>query len=195
MFLLFLCLVTSKKKYFHSFQHIFELLPERGFILPFMHRDHVISSFGQPSSLPASLVTAKSQDMETKTRYYCAAEGCSADTKKIGRYGYMENITFHPFPTQKKDPKGRKMWLKLLKRKDYDPPKHHRLCSRHFVDGKPTHENPYPTLFSYNNFKEPLKSRRTHSIDKRNSTIKISKSHLLTLHVPSNRSRMVMNFM
>lgn len=109
--------------------------------------------------------------METKTRYYCAAEGCSADTKKIGRYGYMENITFHPFPTQKKDPKGRKMWLKLLKRKDYDPPKHHRLCSRHFVDGKPTHENPYPTLFSYNNFKEPLKSRRTHSIDKRNSTI------------------------
>lgn len=108
--------------------------------------------------------------METKTRYYCAAEGCSADTKKIGRYGYMENITFHPFPTQKKDPKGRKMWLKLLKRKDYDPPKHHRLCSRHFVDGKPTHENPYPTLFSYNNFKEPLKSRRTDSIDKRNST-------------------------
>lgn len=114
--------------------------------------------------------------METKTRYYCAAEGCSADRKKcsadrkkIGRYGYMENITFHPFPTQKKDPKGRKIWLKLIKRKDYDPPKHHRICSKHFVDWKPTNENPYPTLFSYNNFKEPIKSRSTGSIDKRNS--------------------------
>lgn len=107
--------------------------------------------------------------METKTRYYCAAEGCSANTKKIGRYGYMENITFHPFPTQKKDPKGRKVWLKLIKRKNYDPPKHHRLCSKHFVDGKPTNENPYPTLFSYNNFKEPINSRSTGSIEKRNS--------------------------
>ncbi|XP_061190781.1 uncharacterized protein LOC133198829 [Saccostrea echinata] len=140
----------------------------------------------------------------SKTRYYCAAEGCHADTRKMGRYGYMAEVKFFPFPTQKKDPKCRRAWLSLLRRKDYDPPMHHRVkwnnslslyyfalfakysclstkniiffnvwvCSRHFVDGSPTPENPYPTLFAYNNFKEPLQDRSSTSITKRSAAEK-----------------------
>nr|XP_022332717.1 ARL14 effector protein-like isoform X3 [Crassostrea virginica] len=86
-------------------------------------------------------------------RYYCAVMGCHADTRKIGRYGYMADIKFFAFPTQKKDPENRQIWLDLLGRKDYDPKRWHRVCSRHFVDGRPTRDNPYPTVF------EPLLSR------------------------------------
>ena len=102
-------------------------------------------------------------------RYYCAAAGCFSDTKKIGKYGYMSEITFHPFPTKKKAPKLRKRWLELLRREDYDPPPHHRLCSRHFVDGKPTDDHPYPTLFEYNNYKLSKNPRATSVLDKRAS--------------------------
>lgn len=41
------------------------------------------------------------------------------------------------------------------------------MCSRHFEDGRPTTENPYPTLFSYNNYKEHLNSRSDSAINKR----------------------------
>lgn len=37
---------------------------------------------------------------ETKW-YFCAAEGCSSDDRKRGKYGYMKNIEFFPFPTKK----------------------------------------------------------------------------------------------
>ena len=30
---------------------------------------------------------------------------------------------------------------------DYEPQISHRVCSLHFIDGKPTKENPFPTLF------------------------------------------------
>ena len=60
-------------------------------------------------------------------RYYCAVVGCHADTRKIGKYGYMADIKFFAFPTQKKDPKNRQIWLNLLGRKDYDPKRWHRV--------------------------------------------------------------------
>ena len=34
--------------------------------------------------------------MSSKTRGYCASEGCHADTCKKGRYGYMADIKFFP---------------------------------------------------------------------------------------------------
>ncbi|XP_062568176.1 uncharacterized protein LOC134230395 isoform X1 [Saccostrea cucullata] len=60
---------------------------------------------------------------------------------------------------------------------------HHRICSRHFVDGSPTPENPYPTLFAYNNYKEPLQNRSSTSITKRSAAEKrnefLEDSHLM----------------
>ena len=39
------------------------------------------------------------QRISSKTRRHCAAEGCHAVTQKKGRYGYMADIKFFPFPT------------------------------------------------------------------------------------------------
>ncbi|KAK3084023.1 hypothetical protein FSP39_006910 [Pinctada imbricata] len=100
-------------------------------------------------------------------RYYCAAEGCFSDTDKRGRYGYMSEVSFFPFPTKKKAPRARKRWLEYTRRENYDPPYHHRLCSKHFLDGKPTEKNPYPTLFAYNNYKESKVPRSSNVMQKR----------------------------
>lgn len=93
---------------------------------------------------------------ETKS-YFCVAEGCNSDERKRGRYGYMKDVRFYPFPTQKKAPALRKRWLDLLRRENYEPKRNHRVCSLHFKEGRPTENHPYPELFAYNNFKESLK--------------------------------------
>ncbi|XP_061195135.1 THAP domain-containing protein 11-like [Saccostrea echinata] len=101
----------------------------------------------------------------------CVAEGCNSDERKRGRYGYMKDVRFYPFPTQKKTPAQRKRWLDLLRRENYEPKRNHRVCSLHFKEGRPTEDHPYPELFAYNNFKESLKIRSTTSISKRKQCI------------------------
>ena len=60
----------------------------------------------------------------------------------------------YPFPTELKNPSARGSWRKLINRnvetdsknvKLWDPKKDSRVCSVHFVDGRPTAENPFPT--------------------------------------------------
>ena len=58
-----------------------------------------------------------------------------------------------PFPTEKKDPESRKKWIQLIGRVKsansvalWSPGKQTRVCSIHFVNSKPTKDNPYPTL-------------------------------------------------
>jgi hypothetical protein len=99
-------------------------------------------------------------------KFYCVAEGCTSDTRKKGRYGFMADVKFFPFPTLKQ-PKVRRKWLDLLRRRDFNPSRHDRVCSRHFIDGEPTPQHPYPELFRYNNYKNLQESRGTSSIDKR----------------------------
>lgn len=96
-------------------------------------------------------------------RYYCVAEGCSSNSRKKGRYGFMADVEFFPFPLSK-HPKVRRKWLR---RRDFEPSRHDRICSMHFVDGQPAQDNPYPELFRYNNFKCSLGNRGTSSIEKR----------------------------
>nr|XP_039259631.1 LOW QUALITY PROTEIN: uncharacterized protein LOC120336095 [Styela clava] len=62
----------------------------------------------------------------------------------------------HPFPTELKDPEGRQNWIDHnINREEpgsskcvlnWQPTKYSRVCSIHFVDGRPTSSNPYPTL-------------------------------------------------
>ncbi|XP_056016887.1 uncharacterized protein LOC130053568 [Ostrea edulis] len=99
-------------------------------------------------------------------KFYCVAEGCTSDTKKKGRYGFMADVKFFPFPTPKQ-PKLRRKWLELLWRRDFNPSRHDRLYSRHFVDGEPTAHHPYPELFRYNNYKCLQGTQGTSSIEKR----------------------------
>ena len=55
-----------------------------------------------------------------------------------------------PFPTKRYDVEQRERWKQLVGRQDgrrlWSPSKDSRVCSNHFVDGKPTLENPLPTI-------------------------------------------------
>uniref|UniRef100_A0A8D0G908 THAP domain containing 2 n=1 Tax=Sphenodon punctatus TaxID=8508 RepID=A0A8D0G908_SPHPU len=53
----------------------------------------------------------------------CSAAGCAAV------YDKTINVSFHRFPL---DPKRRKEWIRLVKRKNFMPGKHSFLCSKHF---------------------------------------------------------------
>lgn len=87
----------------------------------------------------------------SKTKWWCVVPDCRSDSRKsLTVYPFMRGVRFFPFPTQK-DPYMRQMWVKLIKREnDWDGPKrHHRICSRHFVDGEPSLQNPAPTIFPW----------------------------------------------
>uniref|UniRef100_A0A3B4WU72 THAP domain-containing protein 1 n=1 Tax=Seriola lalandi dorsalis TaxID=1841481 RepID=A0A3B4WU72_SERLL len=56
----------------------------------------------------------------------CCAVGC---TNRQGK----TNIAFHHMP---KDMERRKKWITAIHRKNWEPSKHTRLCSAHFVQGK-----------------------------------------------------------
>ena len=55
-----------------------------------------------------------------------------------------------PFPTERRDPVARRVWINTVNRKsggkNWIPNENSRLCSTHFVDDEPTPRNPYPTL-------------------------------------------------
>ena len=103
--------------------------------------------------------------------YHCVAQGCTNDSRKkdnADKYPEMvykdKIVVFHPLPSAKKNPKLRKIWLRQIRREGYEPDPGvywHALCSRHFVDGEPTKNNPFPTLFAYNNYKAAVMPRQT----------------------------------
>ncbi|CAG2257434.1 unnamed protein product [Mytilus edulis] len=68
-----------------------------------------------------------------------------------------------PFPTERKDPAGRKKWTAIVNRKqgnnNWQPNSESRICSKHFVDGEPTPSNPFPILdglHTKSSYKAPL---------------------------------------
>ncbi|KAK3105562.1 hypothetical protein FSP39_000540 [Pinctada imbricata] len=68
-----------------------------------------------------------------------------------------------PFPTTRKDDQLRKKWASIVNRKNgsenWEPKPDSRVCSEHFVDKRPTLQNPYPSLkLGYTPYK-PIKSR------------------------------------
>ena len=100
----------------------------------------------------------------------CAVRGCTYNRTKLIQWLKRECFehkpktksecscerlySFHPLP---KDDESNRIWRKNLNLKT--PPKHLFVCSFHFVDKKPTVDNPYPTLFlGYE--KQPEKRRR-----------------------------------
>lgn len=97
----------------------------------------------------------------------CAMLGCSNGTYKLkkwkeeicSKHGCLHDsclctppFVLYPFPTSKRDPNGRKEWIKAINRKDsktgkiWVPTDDDRVCSNHFVDGKPTIVYPYPSI-------------------------------------------------
>jgi len=37
--------------------------------------------------------------LKSSKSYWCVAEGCNSDDRKRGKYGYMADVEFFPFPT------------------------------------------------------------------------------------------------
>lgn len=72
-----------------------------------------------------------------------------------------------PFPTEKRDPEGRERWKRAVNRADkrkpwllLEPTQVMRVCSAHFVDGRPTADHPDPTLDLGYDPEPPRKVRR-----------------------------------
>ena len=61
---------------------------------------------------------------KSKSGTQCVAFGCN------NRRGEDDNISFHSFPS---DNDLRSKWINALKRKNFTPSKHSRLCSCHFL--------------------------------------------------------------
>ncbi|KAL1442380.1 hypothetical protein MTO96_030836 [Rhipicephalus appendiculatus] len=55
-------------------------------------------------------------------------------------------FSMHRIPQGEKNKLARQCWLANLQRENFNPGTSARVCSVHFVDGRPTEDNPYPTL-------------------------------------------------
>lgn len=98
----------------------------------------------------------------------CSVFGCHNSGKKLHKWG-SQQCEIHgelhgttlcdcappfkllPFPTERKNNEARKRWIKLINRKEskgelWQPKTSSRVCSEHFVSGKPTEEDPDPIL-------------------------------------------------
>ncbi|XP_062602759.1 uncharacterized protein LOC134264482 [Saccostrea cucullata] len=117
------------------------------------------------------MVKAK-KSVDEPSSFWCSVPGSTADGRKkanLAAYAWMKGVTFHAYPGPHRNPSLRRRWLNQIFREErYDPGRHHRVCSLHFVDGCPSEQHPVPTLFPRNNFGEgpPLKRSRK-SIAKR----------------------------
>lgn len=88
----------------------------------------------------------------------------------------MHDVEFFAFPTQKKNPKGKRTWINLLRRKDHDPPRHHRVrffCNISKLQGLSSYLlRVSVTLFSIYNFTIQMQVCSRHFEDGRPTTEK-----------------------
>lgn len=97
----------------------------------------------------------------------CAFEHCSNSTYQLEKWnnspcklhrskqrdcGCKQPFTLFSFPSLNKDPETRREWVKIVNRKDpitrkiWQPSTDSRICSDHFIDGKPSQAYPVPTV-------------------------------------------------
>ncbi|XP_019639903.1 PREDICTED: uncharacterized protein LOC109481748 [Branchiostoma belcheri] len=80
------------------------------------------------------------------------ARTCQTHGTKNKLCNCPQPFQLYAFPTEKKDPNGRRRWNKLINKfypntkKNWENKCHDRVCSRHFPDGKPTRTYPDPVL-------------------------------------------------
>lgn len=107
----------------------------------------------------------------------CAAAGCATT------YNKHINISFHRFPL---DPKRRKEWIRLLRRKNFVPGKHTFLCSKHFeascfdLTGQTRRlkMDAVPTIFDFCTHLKSMKLKSRNLLKKNNSCTPTGPSNL-----------------
>lgn len=76
----------------------------------------------------------------------CAWGTCNSDTRYKDKE-YMKDVEFWPVPKPKTRLHDTKIWVQACGRKSFtvaNVNKHAYVCSKHFVDGRPTDVHPYP---------------------------------------------------
>ena len=74
--------------------------------------------------------------------FTCCVPGCFSNNKR------NPELSFYNFPNGKNEESQelRKKWVNLISRKDFTPTFAHRVCSKHFVDGRKTYMNRLPLI-------------------------------------------------
>lgn len=80
-------------------------------------------------------------------------EFCDIHKQQKGNCDCEEPFQLYTFPTKKRDPERRQRWVKAFSRgvsenthQLLEPGADHRVCSIHFLEGKPTKDHPDPEL-------------------------------------------------
>lgn len=73
----------------------------------------------------------------------CCVAGCDNDKRhptKLRKRSHVEELIFHAFP---QDEKRKQHWISLVSKglANFKWGKQVRICSNHFVDGRPTRDN------------------------------------------------------
>ncbi|XP_033729667.1 uncharacterized protein LOC117318834 [Pecten maximus] len=77
----------------------------------------------------------------------CAWGTCNSDSRYQDRH-HMKDVVFYPIPKPKSRREESSKWVHACSRKNFtvkDVNKHSYACGKHFVDGRPTDRNPFPT--------------------------------------------------
>ena len=123
---------------------------------------------------------------------HCCVDKCYSDSRKkstsaILKYPWMRDVEFFPLPNAKKQRILRRKWLNVIRRgPKWTPTKYSRICSLHFVEGRPTSENPIPTLFHYNKSARTISkpANRLQLLKKANETTSPWNQSIVTASAP-----------
>ncbi|CAC5425156.1 unnamed protein product [Mytilus coruscus] len=77
----------------------------------------------------------------------CTWGKCNSASRYNRDRDYMQKVTFLPIPKPVTRLSETKVWVKVCGRKNFtikDVNKHSYVCSKHFVEGRPTSSYPYP---------------------------------------------------
>ncbi len=79
---------------------------------------------------------------------HCGWGTCNSDSR-YSHKEHMKNVTFFTFPNAQKKKDECLEWIKACGRPAEDLnldkiTRYHYVCSKHFIDGRPTEQNPYP---------------------------------------------------
>ena len=95
---------------------------------------------GASNSLRAESEIPNEAPSHRMWKRYCCVPKCNNNNRK------NPELSFHKIP---KNPKLKKKWMQVLKRKGVrEPNSSHRVCSAHFAGGTKTYMNNTPTVFA-----------------------------------------------
>lgn len=83
----------------------------------------------------------------------CVWGTCNSDDRYKDK-PHMSGVEFFPIPKPKTRMQETLQWVKACGRKNYtvaNVNKHAYVCSKHFIDGRPTAMHPYPTIATLSN--------------------------------------------